>query len=212
MRRNQAKQEVVASKPTRGIAVAGKKGVKAPLAPAGKGIDKKKGLVEPDALSDPGIKSRAQSTRNAPGVKLPAVNNKKSRPSSMHDTPKASAPTHNRQEKKVSGVARGGEVSGFKKLQMGVESKRGGPVVVTFDDEEDRNILKGNQISPVPPAAGRAGGARQSHLPVSNARGRESVQELRGASEHFSIPSTDMDGISSDQLDRLLMKAKHARN
>jgi hypothetical protein len=168
-----------------------------------------------DAASDSGVKPRSQSSRSAVG-KLPQVVNKRARPASMHDTPKDSATGRGKgPEKRVTtkagGGGGGGEVSGFKKLQMGVEAKRGGPVVVTFE-EEDASSVRGSRISPAPPGAARAGGARQSHLPVSKAHKSQEAQELRGASEHLSIPSADMDGISDDQLDRLLMKARNARN
>jgi hypothetical protein len=185
-----------------------------------------KKVVDQDTNSDSGIKPRALSGRNgAGGVKLPQVV-KKTRPSSMHDAPKdsAAAAAGRRAEKRVGGggggagaAARGGgeQASGFKKLQMGINAPKkvgGGPVVVTFEEEEEMQLLKGKQIAPTPPGA--RGGGRQSHLPVSKGHrgGGAHQEELRGASEHLSIPSTDMDGISDDQLDRLLARARNARN
>jgi hypothetical protein len=208
-------------------AAAGKRGGAKPgPTSAGAGAGKKKGVVDQDAISDPGVKPRAQSGRNGAGLKLPQVV-KKTRPASMHDAPKdsAAAAAGRKVEKRTpaaaASAARGGggdQASGFKKLQMGINAKKGGPVVVTFEEEEEMHLLKGKQIAPTPPGAHRGGGgggaARQSHLPVPKGqRGHGHQQEeLRGASEHLSIPSADMDGISDDQLDRLLVRARNARN
>lgn len=203
------------SKGKPGIGVASKRGIKGPAAAAPVATGRRKGADQQEVASDSGVKPRSQSSRSVVG-KLPQVVNKKARPASMHDTPKASAAAAGRgkgpEKRVVAKVGRGeDQVSGFKKLQMGVEAKRGGPVVVTFEDE-DTSSVRGSRISPAPPGAARVGGARQSHLPVSKAHRNQESQELRGASEHLSIPSADMDGISDDQLDRLLMRARNARN
>jgi hypothetical protein len=235
-----AGSQVSKGKPVRGAAAAGKRGAKGSAAAAGAAVPtgRRRGNDQQDAVSDSGVKPRSHSTRSAAaaGGKLPQVANKRARPASMHDTPKDSATGRGKAaavEKRAAGAGgprgggagaggAGGEVSGFKKLQLGLEAKRVGPVVVTFEEDEEsmpgRSSVRGghgqgSRISPAPPgAAARGGGGRQSHLPVSKAHRTQESQELRGASEHLSIPSADMDGISDDQLDRLLMRARNARN
>ncbi len=216
---------------------------------SGVGVSNARGpkkILDRETASDSGKPSRSQSngkSNEKGGVKLPQVSNKnqKPRPSSMHDTPKESGNLRSKPQQRQAPVAKGsapgkvappggggpakaGGVSGFKKLQMGINgngpaggasarSNIGGPVVVTYEDEEAQ-LLKGNQASYRSPAVpvGTGRGNRQSHLLVSKNSKIETNNELKGASEHLYMNGVDVDGISDDQLDRLLVKARNARN
>jgi len=174
-----------------------------------------------DALRSQSVHQKLPGTRRAAGagVKLPAVDR---RPSSMHEAPRAPAggapaATGRRGLKALSGATKKGGsspveppaaksgVSGFKKLQMGISKPAGGPVIVSYEDEEPTVVQRR-------PVKERTQGGR-SQLPVAtNSKLRESNNELVGASEHLYMGSAESDGISNDQLDRLLYQVRGARN
>lgn len=81
-------------------------------------------------------------------------------------------------------------VQGFGKLQQ-LASKVSGPLIVSYDDE-------GREVK------GGAGGKR-----IGGNAARS--QELSGESEYLRIGGTEVDIISGDQLDRLLLQARKAR-
>jgi hypothetical protein len=68
---------------------------------------------------------------------------------------------------------------------------------VTYEEEPDAG---GYGVRGSPAAIHKGGGMRDSN------------RELRGVSEHYKVGGADAEGISEDQLDRLLNKARGARN
>lgn len=183
-------------------------------------ISNKKNNIDRETASDSGVKPpRSHGGAVGSGVKLPSVVNKKQRPSSMHDTPKESKSKVEKKPNPPNAIKQSKsndqQVGGFKKLQMGISNKKEGPVVITYEDEE--SFIQGKHISNASPLISKGGaGGRQSHIPVStqskHGNNRTEYSELKGASEHFRVNGIDEDGISNDQLDRLLLKAKNARN
>lgn len=155
----------------------------------------------------------------AGGLKLPAVDR---RPASMHTgapQTKAAGAGRGAASRRLKGddIAAAAVVkakgkgsthqpeeggNGFMKLAAMANKKKGpagGPVVVTYDEEPDAGY--GVRGSPATIHKGGGGGGL-----------RDSNRELRGASEHFKVGGVDADGISEDQLDRLLNRARGARN
>lgn len=86
----------------------------------------------------------------------------------------------------------GGSGGGFSKLQN--SSIRGGPTIVSHDDDAVGG-LNGKKLGRGKGGAGAAGRSL----------------ELAGDSEYLRIGGEDVDMISGDQLDRLLIKAQKAR-
>ena len=88
-------------------------------------------------------------------------------------------------------------VNGFMKLAA-MGKKKAGPMVVTYEDEPEGDFVRG---SPAPITKHRGGGGV-----------RESNKELKGASEMFMVGGANEVGIADDQLEKLLNKARGARN
>lgn len=123
--------------------------------------------------------SRPSNVGEANGPKgSKIVDSKRNRNNDHGNAPK---PTIPRASKQDSGI------SGFQKLQLGVAGKgaKGGPMVVSYEDEEGYGG-SGGQMTPI---------------------GRE----LKGVSEHLYLKNRDIDVIGEDQLDKLLNKASRAR-
>jgi len=105
-------------------------------------------------------------------------------------------------KRKAGGNGGGGVGGGFAKLQHGVAGGkgsvvRGGPAIVTYNGADD---------SPV-----RGGGGGHKGVSVRFGGGSSERDQLRGESEYLRVTGEDVDVISGDQLDRLLVQARKAR-
>jgi hypothetical protein len=95
-------------------------------------------------------------------------------------------------------------LNGFAKLQAAVA--KGGPVIVTYDDDVDS----------APGAGGRQQqlkGALKKGSRLSGAGRMTGGSELNGESEYFPVGGSNSgrDGINNDELDRLLVQARKVR-
>ena len=73
---------------------------------------------------------------------------------------------------------------------MAANARSGGPIVVSYEDDIGGSSDRGRR---------------------DNSRGTAQSLELNGESEYLKIKGEDVDLISGDQLDRLLVKARSNR-
>ena len=86
-------------------------------------------------------------------------------------------------------------INGFAKLQLAAANNNCGLKIVTYADEGGAN-----------------GSKNQSAIAAGLEHSSSTCRELRGESSLLFIGNEEVDVISEDQLDRLLMQAKHAKS
>jgi hypothetical protein len=162
--------------------------------PSGGGIE---GTKQPKADRRPNSMStieRKRTSAGAPGLKLPKLDIDKekvrAKGGAVNAKPFAPEPPKRQSAGGVGGrgsdVDRGGGGGGG---MMGLLARKGGPITVAYDAEDDI-------------------GGRASQSPL---RKPASLGELRGQSEHLEIRGEEVDVISEHQLGRLLQQARNAR-
>jgi hypothetical protein len=175
---NLARKNVAFGGPVKPHAVRGAAG--------GGGIE---GNKQPKADRRPNSMSTIERKRTGagvPGLKLPKldVDKEKVRGKGGAVNAKPFAPEPPKRQS-AGGGGGGGAGGGL----MGLLSRKGGPITVAYDAEDDV-------------------GGRASQSPM---RKPGSLGELRGQSEHLEIRGEEVDVISEHQLGRLLQQARNAR-